>query len=192
MRNKLFCNPVHRPQATSRRAPFLLLWIIIMAGAPRALAGDAPQWMHAVVNAPLPHYDEKTDAVLLYSETNLTVLSADKFKTHVREAYKILRPEGREYGTVFVYFNSHRKVTSIHGWCIPAQGKDFEVKDAAEVAPPNVPGGELVVDVKAKVLQIPAPAPGNIIGYEYEVEEQPFVLQDTWYLQQIAPVRQST
>ncbi len=189
MRNKLFCNPVRLRRAISRQRPFLLLWIVIMAGAPRALAGDAPPWMHSLVNAPLPHYDEKTDAVLLYSETNLTVLSADKIKTHVREAYKILRPEGREYGTVFVYFNSHRKVTSIHGWCIPAQGKDFEVKDAAEVSPPNVPGGELVIDVKAKVLQIPAPAPGNIIGYEYEVEEQPFVLQDTWYLQQAAPVR---
>ena len=191
MKNKLCCNPVRRPRATSRRALFFLLCVVIMAGAPRALAGDAPPWMHALVNAPLPHYDEKTDAVLLYSETNLTVISADKIKTHVREAYKILRPEGREYGTVFVYFNSHRKVTSIHGWCIPAQGKDFEVKDAAEVAPPNVPGGELVMDVKAKVLQIPAPAPGNIIGYEYEVEEQPFVLQDTWYLQQTTPVRQS-
>jgi hypothetical protein len=191
MKNKLCCNPVRLRRATSRQGLFLLLWIVILAGAPRALAGDAPPWMHSLVNAPLPHYDEKTDAVLLYSETNLTVLSADKFKTHVREAYKILRPEGREYGTVFVYFNSHRKVTSIHGWCIPAQGKDFEVKDATEVAPPNVPGGELIVDVKAKVLQIPAPAPGNIIGYEYEVEEQPFILQDTWYLQQTAPVRQS-
>jgi hypothetical protein len=191
MRNKLFCNPVRLRRAISRQGPFLLLWIVIMAGAPCALAGDAPPWMHSLVNTPLPHYDEKTDAVLLYSETNLTVLSADKFKTHVREAYKILRPEGREYGTVFVYFNSHKKVTSIHGWCIPTQGKDFEVKDATEVSPPNVPGGELVNDVKAKVLQIPAPAAGNIVGYEYEVEEQPFVLQDTWYLQQTAPVRQS-
>jgi predicted transglutaminase-like cysteine proteinase len=48
-----------------------------------------------------------------------------------------------------------------------------------------------VNDVKAKVLQIPAPGPGNIVGYEYEVEEQPFVLQDTWYLQETAPIRQS-
>jgi len=190
MRNKLCCNPVPRPRSTER-APLCLLWIVILAASPRALAGDAPPWMHALVNTPLPHYDEKTDAVLLYSETNVIVLSADKIKTHVREAYKILRPEGREYGTAFVYFNSHRKVTSIRGWCIPAQGKDFEVKDATEVSPPNVPGGELVMDVKDKVLHIPAPSPGNVIGYEYEVEEQPFVLQDTWYLQRAAPVRQS-
>ena len=96
MKNKLCCNPLRRPRATSRPAPFLLLCVVIMAGAPRARASDAPPWMHSLVNAPLPHYDEKTDAVLLYSETNVNVLSADKIKTHVREAYKILRPEGRE------------------------------------------------------------------------------------------------
>jgi len=31
---------------------------------PCAVAGDAPQWMHAVANASLPTYDDKTDAVL--------------------------------------------------------------------------------------------------------------------------------
>jgi hypothetical protein len=193
MKNKLCCNPVRRRRATSRQASLFLFWAAILLYVPPALAGDAPQWMHALVNPVLPTYDEKTDAVLLYSETNVSVLSADKIRIHVREAYKVLRPDGRHYGTVFVDFNSHRRVTSLHGWCIPAQGKDFEVKDkdAAEVSLPNIPGSELITDVKAKVLQIPASDPGNLVGYEYEVEEQPFVLQDTWYLQATAPVRQS-
>jgi Domain of Unknown Function with PDB structure (DUF3857)/Transglutaminase-like superfamily len=194
MTNKLFCNLVQRPRATSRQGPLLMLGaFVILACAPQARAGDAPQWMHALVNAPLPSYDEKTDAVRLYSETNVSVLSADKIKTHVREAYKILRPEGRHYGTVYVDFNSHKKVTSLHGWCIPAQGKDFEVKDkdAAEVSLPDISGSELISDVKAKVLNIPAPDPGNIVGYEFEVEEQPFVLQETWFFQQVAPTRQT-
>jgi hypothetical protein len=193
MKNKLCCNPVRRLQATSRQALLFLLGVAILVCVPPALAGDAPQWVHEQVNAPLPSYDEKTDAVLLYSETDVSVLSAAKIRTHVREAYKIVRPEGRHYGTILVFFNSHKKVTSLHGWCIPAQGKDFEVKDkdAAEVSLPNIQGSELITDVKAKVLHIPAPDPGNVIGYEYEVEEQPFVLQDTWSFQQIAPARQS-
>jgi hypothetical protein len=193
MKNKLCCNPVRRRQATSRQALLFLLGVAILVWVPPALAGDAPQWVHEQVNAPLPSYDEKTDAVLLYSETDVSVLSAAKIRTHVREAYKIVRPEGRHYGTILVFFNSHKKVTSLHGWCIPAQGKDFEVKDkdAAEVSLPNIQGSELITDVKAKVLHIPAPDPGNVIGYEYEVEEQPFVLQDTWSFQQIAPTRQS-
>jgi hypothetical protein len=160
---------------------------------PRAAAsGDAPQWMHALVGVTLPSYDEKTDAVLLYSETNVTVLSADRIRKHVREAYKILRPEGRERGTVGVDFSPNKKITSLHGWCIPTQGKDYEVKekDAIDVAAP-AEGGYLIEDTKYRVLRIPAPDPGNIVGYEYEVEEQPFFLQDIWDFQGTDPVRES-
>jgi transglutaminase-like putative cysteine protease len=160
-------------------------------GAPCATAGDAPAWMHAQVNAPLPAHDEKTDAILLYSETDVTVLSTDKIKTTVREAYKILRPNGRERGTVFVHFNPSRKIKSLHGWCIPAQGKDYEVKDKDAVDRSLSGGGELVDDVKFRVLAIPAPDPGNIVGYEYEVEERPFFLQDMWYFQEADPVRET-
>jgi hypothetical protein len=167
--------------------------VCILSHAPQATAGDAPQWMHALVNSPLPAHDEKTDAVLLYSQKTVTVQSTDKIKLLVREVYKILRPSGRDYGMVAVSFNPHKKITSLHGWCIPAQGKDYEVKDkdAMEVSLPKIEGSELISDVKDKLLRIPAPDPGNIVGYEYEVEEQPLVLQDIWYFQHESPVRES-
>jgi hypothetical protein len=95
---------------------------------------------------------------------------------------------------VVVSFNPPRsKVTSLHGWCIPAQGRDYEVKDkdAVEASPPMVDGGELVSDVKVKVLRIPASDPGNIVAYEYEVEERPLVLEDNWVFQEESPVRES-
>src|SRR3982074_2828718 len=177
------------------RALLFLFWVAVsvVSSPPRAAAsGDALQWMHALVGVTLPSYDEKTDAVLLYSDTNVTVLWVDKIKTHVREAYKILRTEGRERGTVYVNFNRGRKITSLHAWCMPAQGKDYEVndKDATDISPP-IEGGELVSDVKFRVLHIPAPDPGNIVGYEYEVEERPFWLQDIWSFQERDPVRES-
>lgn len=173
-----------------------LIWpiaVCLFAFAPAAAVGaDAPQWMHALVGAPLPTYDEKTNAVLLYSETTVTVLSETKIRTRVHEAYKIIRPEGRDRGIVHVYFNPERKITSMHGWCIPAQGKDYEVqeKEAIDVAAP-ADGGYLVEDTKFRILRIPAPDPGNIVGYEYEVEERPFWLQDIWQLQEEDPVRES-
>ncbi len=194
MTNKLFCNPRWRRPTSKCLVAVLAAGFGLLAGAPRCQAGDAPQWMHALVNAPLPEHDEKTDAVLLYSETNVNVISAGKIETTVREAYKILRPDGREYGTAVVpYTSPGQKVTSLHGWCIPVQGKDYEVKDkdALDVAPPGVEGGELIDDSRAKVLEIPAPDPGNIVGYEYKVEEQPLVLQDNWDFQEVSPVRES-
>ena len=143
--------------------------------------GDAPAWMHTVANAPLSAYDEKTDAVVLYSEINITVVSADKIRTQVREAYRILRPNGRHHGTVDVAFNPQRKIRSLHGWCIPAQGKDYEVKDkdAIEISA-GTQGGELISDTKYKRLFIPASDPGNVVAYEYETEEQPWFLQHLW------------
>ncbi len=164
-----------------------------LAGVPRSAAGDAPGWMHALVNVPLPAHDEKTDAVLLYSERIVNVQSAEKIKITVREAYKILRPGGREYGTVVASFNSHSKITGMRGWCIPAQGKDYEVKDkeAIEISLPKINGSELVSDVKDKLLRIPAADPGNIVGYEYEKEDQPLVLQDVWHFQESNPVREA-
>lgn len=171
----------------------LAMAMCIMTGMPLwAAHSEAPEWMHALVSAPLPAHDEKTDAVLLYREENLTVLSTDKFRTTVREVYKILRPEGRHHGELKIYFDSlNEKITSIHAWCIPADGKDYEVtdKDAEERSPRN--GEILVWDLRLKFLQIPAPDPGNIIGYEIVVDRHPLVLQDVWEFQETIPVRES-
>src|SRR6266550_8546294 len=165
----------------------------ILGFAAPAECADAPQWMHALVNVSLPEHDEKTDAVMLYSEQNLNVVSADKIKKVVRVAYKILRSGGREYGTVAVPFNSNSKITSLRGWCIPAQGKDYEIKDkeALEVSLSKIEGSELISDVKQKLLRIPASDPDNIVGYQYEVEEHPLALQEIWRFQEQIPVRES-
>src|SRR5467141_2530863 len=196
MSNRLCCSPVRQLRVNKMRrvlTSFALIMIGFLAAVPRSAAGDAPGWMHALVNVPLPAHDEKADAVLLYSERIVTVQSTDKIKMTVREAYKILRPGGREYGTVVASFNSRSKITGMRGWCIPAQGKDYEVKDkeAMEISLPKIDGSELVSDVKDKLLRIPAADPGNIVGYEYEEEEQPFVLQDVWHFQESNPVREA-
>jgi hypothetical protein len=194
MKSKLFCSLAKRAQAINwAYAVWLAVTACVLCAAIPAKA-DAPQWMHALVNVPVPAHDEKTNAVLLYEEENVNVISTDKIKTVVRRAYKILRPDGRDFGTVFVNFNSPgQKINGLHGWCIPAQGKDYEVKskEGAEISLPKIEGSELITDVKAKVIDIPAPDPGNIIGYEYELEEQPLVLQEGWSFQRHIPVRES-
>lgn len=195
MNNRSYCSQAARPPATDWAAllsvfPVIACMFVLSASAH---AGDAPSWMHAVVNAPLPPHDEKTDAVLLYSDTNVSVISTEKIKTVERRVYKILRPEGREYGTVLVPFRSPReKVNNMRAWCIPAQGKDYEVKDkdAIEASLPKVDGSELISDVRAKILRIPASDPGNVVGYEYEMESNPLVLQTEWIFQHEPPVHE--
>src|SRR6266852_5648232 len=174
-----------------------IITVILVILAPvcvPTVKADAPAWMHTAVNAPLPPNDEKTDAVNLYSEIIFSVQGDGKIKRIERQVYRILRPTGRSYGTVYASFDAESRINSIHGWCIPAQGKDFEVKDkdALETSLFGVQNGELVSDLRTKVLIIPAADPGNVIGYEIEHQVRPYVMQDIWdFQQQFVPVREA-
>ena len=46
-----------------RLITILFAAVCLLTSVPLGMAGDAPQWMHALVNVPLPAHDEKTDAV---------------------------------------------------------------------------------------------------------------------------------
>jgi hypothetical protein len=161
--------------------------------APASRAGDAPAWMHVLTSVSVPEHDDKTDAVLLYSEDIVTVQGNGKIKHLTRRAYKILRIGGKERGTAIAYIDGETKILSMKGWCIPAQGKDYEVKekDAIESSLPGVANGELVSDLRAKILLIPASDPGNIVGYEIEQEERLYILQEEWVFQSALPTREA-
>jgi hypothetical protein len=172
-----------------------VLGAIVFASAywcvPQA-AADAPAWMHAAASAPLAHYDEKTKAVLIYAEDMTTVGSDGKIKSVERRAYKILRPEGRGYAVAEAVIGGGTKIGGMRAWCIPAQGKDFEVKDKDAVDRAlGLEGGDLVSDLKVRFLQIPAGDPGNVVGYEIQYDSRPFVLEDDWEFQREIPVREA-
>ncbi len=101
MNSKLSRYPAQPPHETKHvgQRPsivgLLALAACTLAATPHAMAADAPRWMHALVNAPLPTYNDKMDAVRLFSEEILTVQPNGKIKTVKREAYKILRPGAR-------------------------------------------------------------------------------------------------
>src|SRR5271163_1383194 len=170
----------------------ILFFLVLLGGWAQKAKADTPAWMRTAASAPLPPHDEKTEAVLLYSEAITTVTADGKMKGIERKAYKILRPEGREYGVVWKYIGSGQRVGSMKGWCIPAQGKDYEVKDKDAVEKSiGIDGGELASDMKVRILQIPAANPGNVVGYEIEYQERPFVLEDWWEFQESVPAKEA-
>ncbi len=149
--------------------------------------------MHAQTSVPLPAHDDETPAVLLYSETRLTVQGSGKIKRLERRAYRILRRDGEAYGLVRVNFDSQSRITALHGWSIPAEGKDYTVgdKDAVESGLLGVEGGELVSDIRTKLLRLPAATVGSIVGYEVEREQRPYDMTDEWEFQETVPVREA-
>jgi hypothetical protein len=169
-----------------------ILAALCLAFGPSASA-DAPAWMHAAATAPLPAHDERTDAVLLYAEDITTVQPNGKIKNLRRRVFKILRPDGRWYGTVRAYFDSETKITGMRGWCIPSSGKDYEIKDkeAIETSPTDIENGALANDFRIKFIRIPASDPGNVVGYEVEQEDRPYVFEVDWDPQYDIPVREA-
>ena len=200
MINKLCYSPAELPSASNHLALPLQLFstvvlcafLAVFATLPAA-AADAPAWMHAAAAAPLPAHDDKADAVTVYSEDITVVQSEGKIKNIERRAYKILRPGGKEYGVAIAEFDSERKITAMKAWCIPAQGKDYEVKDkeALDISLAGVESSELITDMKDRILRIPAAEPGNVVGYEIEIEAKPYILQDRWSFQHRIPVREA-
>ncbi|HEY6348469.1 MAG TPA: DUF3857 and transglutaminase domain-containing protein [Candidatus Angelobacter sp.] len=170
-----------------KAAALLLLFVLFLA----ALAGaGTPDWLRSVANQPLPKYSDDTNAVIVLDEQWTSVDHEGEIKTLYRRAYRILRPEGRKYGTFAVYFDEETRLTYLKAWSVSAQGTEYEVKekDAVETSPF---AGALYVDKRLKVLKIPAAEPGSLIGYEYEQRRRPFVLQDLWLFQGELPVRRA-
>ena len=175
-----------------RKAAIGLVLSTHCAALASSASAEAPAWMHAAASAALTAHDEKDEAILLYSEDITTVQPDGKVKAIERRAYKILRPEGRDYGVAWAYVGRETKIGSMRAWCIPAQGKDYEVKDKDAVErSPAVMGGELASDIKVRMLRIPAAEPGNVVGYEIEYSQRPYVLEDWWEFQEAIPVREA-
>jgi hypothetical protein len=167
---------------------------LLLAGAQaRVLAVVVPPWVQAQLTAPLPEHDAKTPAVVLYSETTLTIEPNDKMLRIQRQVIKILRPEGSGYGVIRADSSARSRIIGMHGWNIPAGGQPSDVsdRDAVESAVIGVPQGNLVDDVRSKLLRIPGVLPGNIIAGEITQELQPYLLADDWVFQGSIPVRES-
>lgn len=182
-------SPLGRPLIRAALAASLLG----LAGGAIAGTVTPPPWVQAQLSAPLPQHDEETDAVKLYSETALTVDARGRIHTTERAVLRILRAQGSRRALVRADFDAQSRITHIHGWCIPAAGTPFEVtdKDAIETALLGVLNGQLMGDLRSKVLRIPAAVPGSTVAYEVEQEAQPYALIDDWLYQEDIPVREA-
>ncbi len=160
---------------------------------PRLGIAAAPSWMRGLVAATAAGVTEKTNAALVYADTVVAVQPNGRIQRIERRAYRILRPDGASRGKLVFVTDGQTRITDVLAWCIPASGKDFEVKrrDAVEAGLSNVENGMLATDIRALVLQVPAATPGSLIGYELTEDQTPYVLADSWSFQDTIPVREA-
>ena len=162
--------------------------IALLVPLPPLASAAPPDWLQAAAREQLPKYADDVPAVMLRNEQIATVKGNSEVTTVYRRAYKILRPEGRHYGTVRIYFDSETRLTSLKGWSISAAGASYDMgeKEAVDTV---LFTDNFYEDTRQKVLRIPAAEPGAVVGYEYEQRRRPSVLQDRWLFQEEVPVR---
>lgn len=181
----LFSNQL-LPRAKTKSV--LSLFGLLLLCATFVRAASVPSWLTEAAKEPVPtSLPKNTVAVELYSEQQTTVKADGQTQTRYRYAFKILRPEGKDYGSVAIYFGKTTPVTYFRAWSIPPQGKIYQLndKDAVET---QLAGGEFYDDLKMMALDIPAADAGNIVAYEYVEKDRPYLFLDTWDFQRRIPV----
>ncbi len=155
-----------------------------------AALGGTPAWMRAQLTAQVPSHDAKADAATMYSETVLTVTPNGKIKRLNRQVIKILRPDGVVQARPRFYYGPMYPITDLHGWSIPPDGKDYEVKerDAIDSADIDVDGGELVTDLRMKLLAIPGAQVERSLAMRSSRNCWPEFLSEDWEVQDIVPI----
>ena len=155
---------------------------------PLHASSGVPDWVRTAAHQTLPEYPETTKAVVLLDETTYSVAPDGKATEHVRRVVKILRPQGRDFGYPYVWFDKDSKVTSMHVWSIDPAGHEYAMKDN-EIQEYGAPGegGQLYSDERAKVADPPGRDPGGVVAYEYYRNERPYLAETNWSFQDELP-----
>ena len=152
---------------------------------------NVPDWVRQAASRPLGTYGPEIKTVVLLEQKDFTVLSAGEFLEHHRSVLKILRPDGRDDGALEVSLDGKDKLQSVHAWTIDSAGREYEVKAAEFTEQSCYPNWLLYVDDRSIVAKAPAPLPGSVIAFEYEVRRHRWINELGWRFQHQSPVAEA-
>jgi Domain of Unknown Function with PDB structure (DUF3857)/Transglutaminase-like superfamily len=166
---------------------FTVLFLLTTLPASAFRQDSVPDWVHTAAALKLPAYPAETNAVVLLDDTTYTVAPDGSAIEHYRRVVKILRPQGREDGIIYVPFDKDTKILSFHVWSIGPDGHEYAMKDN-EMVELGYPGqGNFFEDDKVRLASAPGRDPGGIVAYEYEQRNHPFLTEKTWFFQSDLP-----
>ena len=129
---------------------------------------SVPDWVLQAASQTLPSYPPDTNAVVLLREETITVIGSGEYIKHYRQVIKVLRPDGREWGALYVQLGEKYKLQGLHAWSIDKTGHEFELKEK-DFEERAFSSYELYSDIRYRMAKAPASDPGSVIAFEYEV-----------------------
>src|SRR5215472_13271457 len=95
------------------------VFVLLGAVSQPALA-SVPDWLRSAAQQPTKTYASDVNAVVLFSENEITVKDNGETVTRERRVIKVLRPEGRHEAFQGVPFDEETKLNYFKGWSISA------------------------------------------------------------------------
>jgi hypothetical protein len=174
-----------------RAAKLTAIGFLVLLSTAAHAGAKIPTWLRDASTIQLSTYSAEIDAVQLLEQETVTVTANGEVVSFHREAYKILRPRGKELGEVEVTYRPQTKINFIRGWSITPEGALYETTDKDAVDTNWRGGSDYYSDLHTRIIKIPAVAVGTIIGFEYEKAGRPYVYQNVWSFQSFYPVLKS-
>lgn len=172
---------------TMKQAFFAILALVVMA-APTS-ADETPRWVQQAVAVKVPSLDREVTAVVLLSESAITVNSDGRLNTVYNYAVRILRREGREYAAGHVgYIPDVGKVKEFRAWLIRPNGetKRYGKDETADIAA-NL--NDVYNEYRVKTISaFDDIVDGSVFAYSYTLEDRSVFSQTDWSFQDSLPV----
>jgi len=153
----------------------------------RPALASTPDWLRSLAQQPARHYADDVNAVVLLDDTQTVIKDNGEIITRGRVAFRILRPEGKDYAVYGRSSDNETKINYLHGWSITAKGLEYESKDK-DAFESSASTYEVFSDIKKRILPVSGGEVGAVVGFEYEQKERPYLFFDRWDFQDRIPV----
>jgi transglutaminase-like putative cysteine protease len=148
----------------------------------------APQWAVDAAKTPTPANIKDAPAVILFDEYLITIDNDNHAVERERKAVRILKPQGRQYGTCYAAYDIDEKLNYFRSWTIDSTGRQFQAmeSDFTDFGAYDEP--VLQMTERVRVVKPPASDPGAVVACEIEERLQPYMSEEIWNLQKEIPV----
>ena len=155
-------------------------------------ATAAPQWVKsAIEGAQGVSVDKDAPAFTLHHSETVEIQAGGKAIMRFQGATKILTRAGVDYADLAVSVRPDRKVKNVSGWLIRATGKEEKLEKDYIIEVDHDYATGYYDDDRVLTATFPDVSPGDVVAYEYEVEEKdPWTVHyHTFFFQRSLPVR---
>jgi len=137
--------------------------------------GSAPEWVTKAIATNYIPVSEKTDAVMLWSDTDISFKDGCVIKRKQR-VYKITRLDGFSYGSLAIYTENGTKVSRVKGYRLSESGKLLETLERKRIVR-RAYNDSFYDDAEQLFASFKTVDIGDIIAFEYKIRQEPFFKQ---------------